>query len=360
MGNDYNFQVPVPVINQKENEALDILTDRYNKLIEPGIVGKLGTKAESLIPQNLKIWGCDIASNISEEKLYTQMMKIIGTGFKTIEEQAVKFSISEKQILRQINQCSPNYTITRLDEICLLRSYDIAKLVNKYKTQDIFVAFIEGGVTGVCGFWGLPFNIALSSFLYYRAVQSIAMYYGYDIKNDSAELYIASEVFASALSPINNDIDNEVSTIIVKVMMISEMEVVKQTANKKWADMVARGGICLLLTKMRALAHKAAKKAIEKAGKKGLENILYKDAFEQIGRKLTQENIVRAAPVFSAVIGALIDTVQMKTVLEFADIFYQKRFIMEKEKRIFELINLDTIIDTEVMEDNTDDTATPQ
>lgn len=346
MSYDYNLQIPVPVVNQKENEALDILTDRYNKLIEPGIIAKLGTKAEELIPQKLKIWGRDIGLNISEQEIYTQMMNVIGSGFKTIEEQAAKFSISEKQILRQINQSFPNQ-INRLDEIRFLRSYDIAKSVSKYKEQDIFLAMIEGGGTGAFGFWGLPFNLVLSTFLYFRAVQSIAMFYGYDVKNDSAEMVIASEVFADALSPINNNINNETVTIIGKVMMISKTEVVKQTAKKSWAEMASRGGITLLLAQMRALANKYAKEALEKVGAKGLENSLFKDAFEQIGRVLSLNAIGKAVPFVSAVIAALIDTAQMKKVLEFADIFYQKRFIIEKEGRIRNLI------DTEIIEDDT-------
>lgn len=352
MSYDYNLQIPVPVVNQKENEALDILTDRYNKLIEPGIIAKLGTKAEELIPQKLKIWGRDIGLNISEQEIYTQMMNVIGSGFKTIEEQAAKFSISEKQILRQINQSFPNQ-INRLDEICFLRSYDIAKSVSKYKEQDIFLAMIEGGGTGAFGFWGLPFNLVLSTFLYFRAVQSIAMFYGCDVKNDSAEMVIASEVFADALSPINNNINNETVTIIGKVMMISKTEVVKQTAKKSWAEMASRGGITLLLAQMRALANKYAKEALEKVGAKGLENSLFKDAFEQIGRVLSLNAIGKAVPFVSAVIAALIDTAQMKKVLEFADIFYQKRFIIEKEGRIRNLIETDTIIDTEIIEDVT-------
>ncbi|MDM8111974.1 EcsC family protein [Phascolarctobacterium faecium] len=355
MSYDYNLQIPVPVVNQKENEALDILTDRYNKLIEPGIIAKLGTKAEELIPQKLKIWGRDIGLNISEQEIYTQMMNVIGSGFKTIEEQAAKFSISEKQILRQINQSFPNQ-INRLDEICFLRSYDIAKSVSKYKEQDIFLAMIEGGGTGAFGFWGLPFNLVLSTFLYFRAVQSIAMFYGYDVKNDSAEMVIASEVFADALSPINNNINNETVTIIGKVMMISKTEVVKQTAKKSWAEMASRGGITLLLAQMRALANKYAKEALEKVGAKGLENSLFKDAFEQIGRVLSLNAIGKAVPFVSAVIAALIDTAQMKKVLEFADIFYQKRFIIEKEGRIRNLIETNTIIDTEIIEDDTSGT----
>ncbi|WP_347256171.1 hypothetical protein [Anaerostipes sp. PC18] len=34
------------------------------------------------------------------------MMNVIGSGFKTIEEQAAKFSINEKQIITKVNQNS--------------------------------------------------------------------------------------------------------------------------------------------------------------------------------------------------------------------------------------------------------------
>ncbi len=103
------------------------------------------------------------------------------------------------------------------------------------------------------------------------------MFYGYDVKNDSTELVIASEVFTNALSPSTSDANNEATNIIGKIMLMSQAAVVKQTAKKTWTDMAARGGIPLLLA-------------------------------------------------------------QMKKVLEYADIFYQKRFIVEKESRISNLI----------------------
>lgn len=77
----------------------------------------------------------------------------------------------------------------------------------------------------ICSF----FSIVLSIFLYYRAVQSVAMFYGYDVKNDSAELVIASEVFINALSPSSSGSD-EMSSIIGKVMLMTEITAVKQTA----------------------------------------------------------------------------------------------------------------------------------
>lgn len=349
-----HFDLPTPIIDQQELASLDRLTARYDKLIEPSKIAKLGKKAGQLVPQKIKDLSRDIGLSISEQELYAQMMSVVASGFKAIEEQAAKFSISEEQILNKVNQYSAGYPITKLNEICFIRSYDLSKLVSKYKGQDTFAAVVEGGGTGAFGFWGLPFNLVLSTFLYFRAVQSIAMFYGYDVKNDSAELVIASEVFTNALSPANNDINNETTNIIAKIMVMSQAAVVKQTAKKTWTDMAARGGIPLLLVQMRALAHKSAKKALENVGAKGLENNLFKEAFEQIGRKLTLKTVGKAVPIFSALIGALIDTAQMKKVLEFADIFYQKRFILEKETRIHNLIS-NEIIDVRFSEISADD-----
>ena len=207
-------------------------------------------------------------------------------------------------------------------------------------------------MTGAMGFWGLPFNIVLITFLFYRAVQSIAMYYGYDVKNDSSELIIASEVFINSLSPASSDL-NEMSGMIGKVMLISKATAVGQGVKKGWTEMASRGGVELLLTQMRALAHKSPQKALENVGAKGLEKSIFKDIFEQIGKRLTQKAIAKSVPLVSGVIGALFDSAQMKKVLEYADVFYNKRYLLEKEDRILALTPIvPEIIDTEVTDIN--------
>lgn len=342
-----NYKKPSPMVNIKEQASLDLLTVRYQKMTEPSKIAKIGKKAGELIPDKLKQLGKDLGFTITEQDLYAKIMELVSKGFSTIEEYAAKFTISEKQILVKINKYS-NQKIRTLDEICLVRSYDIAKVVNSYKGQDILGAAVEGAGTGALGFAGLPFNIVLSTFLYFRAVQTIAMFYGYDVKNDSAEMVIASEVFTQALSPTTNDVNNEMTTTIGKIMVMSQAAAVKQTVGKSWTEMAARGGIPLLITQMRALAHAAAKKALNNAGKKGLENSLFKEAFEQIGKKLTQKAVSKGVPYFSAAFSALIDVAQMKQVLDYADIFYQKRFVMEKANRITLLLDeAEEIIDAE-------------
>lgn len=354
MKNNKQYTLPVPITDVKEEDSLDKLTKRYEKLIEPSKLSKFGDKVIDVLPEQVKKLGTGVRNTISEQELYIQSMKIVADGFKIVEEHAAKFTISEKSILKKLNEIVPHNNITSLNEVCLARGYDISKLVSSYKTKDIGLAFAEGGITGIFGFAGLPFNLVLSTFLYYRAVQSVAMYYGYDVKNDANELVISSEVFMSALSPGRSD-TNGVTDIIGKVMLISKATAVKQAAKKSWGEMASRGGIELLITQMRALANISAKKALEKAGKKGLEQSIFKDVFEQIGRKLALKTVQRAVPVISGLIGACFDTAQMNKVLEYADVFYNKRYILEKQYRINCIVGVinDEIIIENMEEPNT-------
>lgn len=332
-------EFPYPIIDAKESRSLDQLTEKYKKMIAPGKVAKTVKKVGDLIPEEVKAAGATLGEKITEQELYQRAMELIALGFKTVEEQVAKYTISKDMVLVSINKAVKDADIDDIEEICLRRSYEIAALVNKNKDLSRLYAAVEGALTGAFGFNGLPFNLVFSLLLYFRAVQTIAMYYGYDVQNDSEELIIASNVYTNALSLGRTNGNDELSGLISKVMLLTEATVLKQTAKKTWADMAARGGIPLLLAQMRALANKAAKKALEKAGKKGLEESVFKGVFEQIGKRLTLRSVEKAVPVVSSVIGALIDFAQMDTVVAYADIFYQKRFILEKQERVRLLMN---------------------
>lgn len=331
--------MPKPILDERECEELDALIERYEKLTSPGPIRRAAKKAGAIVPAGVKDAVANIGNNISEQEIYEQALKLIGSGFKVLEEQAARVTVNEASIIKNVNAVSKAADIESIEEVCRIRAYDVSKAANKKNTQHILAALAEGGGTGVAGFAGIPFNLVLSTFIYYRAVQSIAMSYGYDVKNDPAELVIASEVFANALSPASKG-GNGVSNNVAKFMAISAAEGVKQTAKKTWTAMIERGGPALILAQMRALANAAARKALENAGKKGLENSVFREIFEQIGRRLTLKAIQRAVPVVSAGIGALIDTVQMNTVLQYADIFYHKRFLIEKKDRVHRLFGI--------------------
>lgn len=343
-----NYTIPNPILDTKEKRRLETLTEEYNKMLEPTRLTSAISSVGKKIPPAVKQKAVLAKNTVSEKELFIKCLEVLGKSFQTLEEIAAKVAVSEKRTLKQLNKISSEITISSLDEVCLLRGYDIAKLVNSGKNADIFFSLVEGAGTGAFGFSGIPFNLLLSTFLYYRVVQSIAMYYGYDVKNEPEELRIASEVFMNALSPTSN-YNSELSNSIAKIMLISTAASVKQTVNKGWTKMAEKGGVHLLLTQMRALAHKSAQKALENAGKKSLENIMFKEVFEQIGRKLTQKAITRSIPCVSAVIGATLDSAQMVKIIKYANIFYNKRFLLEKEYRINELLGVSTD-DTEYTE----------
>ena len=330
-----NYTLIKNIVDDKELNSLDILEEKYNKIIEPGIILKTTKKIENLIPDSVKNLKNELGTNISEKELFIKMMKLVDEGFSKVEEIASKYSINEQQVIRKINK-SKNINITKLEDICWLRSYELSSMVNSYKTQDVAIASVEGAGTGLLGFAGLPFNLVLSTFLYFRAVQSIAMFYGYDVKNNPDELALAGEVLKKALNPteVDSESDDVNLNVISKILIVSKAEVVKQASKKTWTEMASKGGIPLLLTQIRALGHNSAKKALENAGKTGLEHSVFKDALAQIGKKLPKKAIPKIAVGVGALFSSLIDGKQMKNVLDYADIFYQKRFILEKDYRI--------------------------
>ena len=63
---------------------------------------------------------------------------------------------------------------------------------------------------------------------------------------------------------------------------------------------------------------------------------------------MTLKTSGRAMPVIGGIFGAFFDTAQMHKIINYADIFYSKRFLEEKEARINALIhpedNIDNII----------------
>lgn len=163
-----NMEVQYPILDAKELEAIDRLSNRYQKLVEPNQIMKIGNELGKFVPKEVKNFVGGIGQSISEQEIYVKVLELLGQGFHEIEKQAAKFSISKKDIVRKYRG------VNSFEEIVLLRSYQVAKIVNDYKTVDLFAAAAQGAATGALGFAGIPFNLAFSTFLYFRAVQSIA------------------------------------------------------------------------------------------------------------------------------------------------------------------------------------------
>lgn len=341
---DGKYILPEPMIDDRECEEMDSIAERYKKMTSPRLFAKAGKKAGELAPAPVKeIAGKvgktakDALGGLTEQELMTAAIKKAAECFGELEKQAAKASVSKEHVIQCINAGKQEQKISDISEICLLRAYDVAAITAKERPQHMGIALVEGGGTGAAGFWGLPANLALSMLIYFRAVQSVAMFYGYDVKEDPAELVIASEVFQGAMSPSTKG--NPATDYIGKVLVYAESAAVKQSAKKGWAAMIEKGGAALAIAQMRALANKAAQKALENGGKKAIEAGVFKKTLTQIGQKLTLKNVGKLVPVVGAGFGALFDTAQMNTVLEFADLFYHKRFIIEKGQRVQRLEN---------------------
>ena len=338
------YSIPAPLIDAKEENSIAVLNARYEKLCKPSALGKAGKAVSKAVPDAVKNVAKDLSNTITEQELFAQVMKVIASSFKLIEETASKYTIPRTTIIKRVNKAVKDVNITRAEEICFARGYEISKLVNNYKTGDLAIALAEGAATGYFGFAGLPFNLVLCMFICYRAVQSVALFYGYDVKEDPSELIIASDVFMNALSP-NTASANEVSNTIAKIMTFAEAQSLKEATKRTYAEMISKGGASLLVVQLRALANNAAKKALEKAEAKTLESSAFKAVFEQIGKSLSKKSVGKIIPGISAVIGAAFDVNQMNTVITYADVFYNKRFIIEKEQRINALVYpMDAII----------------
>ena len=325
-------ELPRPIINAKEKAFLETLTARYENLVKPGIGDKVVEKLPASVKEMARRAIDTVDGKITEQKLYEEAMKVIETGFKTVQEQTAKLTIGADKLVARIDEKS-DCSITKLDEVCLARCYDIAALVAETRSKNLAMAFVQGAAFGAPGFVGVPFNLVVSTFLYFRAVQVIATTYGYDVKNDAGEMEIAGQVFANAMDPSAVPVGG-MGAVVGKVMMAAELEAVGRAAAKGWAEMAARGGASLLVAQIRAMASKAAAKALGKAGQQALEAGVFKTVFEQIGRRLTLKTVQRGVPVVGAALGAFFDTGQMQKVVEYADIFYAKRFILEKETRV--------------------------
>lgn len=343
------YLAPSPVVDKKEIAELDTLTARFESLIKPNPVAMLAQKAGDAVIQGAS----KAIAVIGKDDLYNESMGIISDAFSKVGDSASKVSVSEEYVVSEINKALEGVQISTVEEVCFLRSYDLASIACEQRKQHLAFALVEGAATGAPGLPGIPFNLVLSTFLFYRAVQSVALFYGYDVKNDPAELELAGEVFMEAMSvgqslDIGDKPDGAVSAQITKLMMLGEVATVKQTINKGWAEMAKKGGACLVVAQIRAMGDAGVRKTLEKTGKKGLEAGIFKGIFEKIGKQLSKSVVSKAVPVVGGVLGAAFDTAQMNTILEYADLFYHKRFIVEKEMRINALLagkNIDDFLE---------------
>ncbi len=332
-----NLTIPDPIYDAKELQLVEKLTAEYIKFTEPGKFNKalnqLAENTYSVIPGYLRNAYENMRESLGDQDLYKNLMEVLTTGFATVQKIVANFSVNEKGVMKDMQKKYPH--IDSVDKITFARSYDIAKTVKARTTANYVQAFLEGAATGMPGAPGLPFNIVLSTFLYYRVVQNIAMHYGYDVKNDPAELEFAGEVFITAFTHgAGSDFDG-LGKIMGKIMMQCELTLLKTNVRSmSFKQLAEQGGGQLLYVQVRALANKAARNALENAGEKSLEKSILNNILRVIGKTLPKRVVAKSTFILGGVLGALFDTAYMDRVIKGANLIYHKRFLLEKETRV--------------------------
>lgn len=124
---------PNDVLDQKEIEEIDSLTNQYNALVSPGLLEKVQKAISNALPDQIKNALASAGENLSEQEFYLKAMEVIATGFKTLEEQAARFTVTEEAVINEANQLTDQKPITSLNEICFMRSYQVAHIAENKK-----------------------------------------------------------------------------------------------------------------------------------------------------------------------------------------------------------------------------------
>jgi len=332
-----NLKFSGPVLDSRELELIKKLTEDYKKFSSQGPISKATKKfsrgIDKITPEKLKNLVSANLDAIAEIEFLKFVFRHASKGFEKLSEAGLKSTLSHKRIVKVLrdNGCK----IEQFENICLLRSYKIEPIVFKQKNWDLLAAFAEGAATGAPGFPGIPFNLVLSFLLFFRAVQRTALFYGYDVKNDPREMAFASDTTMFCLAP-NIDTGTEtLGGLIGKMMFAANVSALKQAlGSKTYTQMAKKGGGELLYVQIRALANKAAKKALKGAGKEGLELGVFRNLMEQIAKRLPKEVGKRSIPLVAAIVGGLSDTYYMNRILDGSNLIYHKRFLLEKVHRV--------------------------
>jgi hypothetical protein len=331
---------PDPILDARELDLIRKLASEYEKFTSPGVVARSLGKALKwgrgaivrIAPEKLLKLTRDAVDTAKEWALINKALAYAAQGFGELTKRAGHFTLSPDGVVRTLR--ADGHSVASYEEICGMRSYHIHRSLSKREWKDRLAAFVEGGATGAPGFIGIPFNIVLSFLLYFRAAQSTAIYYGYDVRHDPGELQIASEVTLTSLEPNLVEGAETLGGLIGKMMLAAELSALSRGLTKTYAQMAEQGGVQLLYVQIRALANKAAENALKKSGRKNIEAGMFRNLLEQLGKRLPKEAGKKGIPFVGAILGAGFDSYLMHRVLTGANLIYHKRFLHEKEDRV--------------------------
>jgi hypothetical protein len=336
---------PHPILDSREKDLIKTLSDEYTKFVEPGVISKttqyIKDGISHVTPQKVKEitnQGLSKVQNtlkqVTDGQFVQTTLEQVVKGYSFFNETLAKFTLTQNGIVKDLKKVEPN--LESLEEICRLRSYVIESRISNLDIFRIGSAFINGGATGLVGLAGIPVNLVISYFLYFRFIQEIAMYYGYNVHEDPRELEFASDVVLECLAPSKESGAKNLAGAIGRIKLQSDFDALKLALIKgsSFNKLIERGGIELGYVQIRSFGHKSAMNALDKAGIDQMEVRVFKRLMERVGSVLTKEVAQKAVPVISAIIGSFSDVYFMKRILKGGNIIYHKRFLLEKETRV--------------------------
>lgn len=326
---------PDPVLDRKEESLSEKRAADFERMVTPGPIKrgltKVGERAVSLAPSWVSNPAKKAANVVTESEIWDRALNLAGEGFGKLTRFAARYQMSRDAIIERVQ--ATGHDIGSFDEIASVRSYDLERLVTGDDAKRVWLAAGEGLVTGSIGLPGVPFNLALSYLLYFRATQQIALHYGYDVIGDPAELLIASETTMLALAPKVHE--GGLSGTLTKMALAGNLSALRHSlSHLTYTEMARRGGAELLYVQIRALANKGAARALQSAGQKGLEASVFRKMLERVGANMPARIGSKGIPIVGGILGAGIDAAYMSRVVYGANLIYHKRFLFEKEERI--------------------------
>lgn len=339
--------------DQREYRDFDHIQHAWQSFSSPGFiarnVGKLTSEVGKHIPEKVKNKAEELLKSSMEWAMIQKALEVATKGFGFLGKKVLKYTVSKKLVEKHLSDVIGREC--RFDEICEQRSYLVQKSVFSREIYKTLQACVEGGATGAFGYWGIPFNIALSMALFFRAAQDIALHYGYDVLDDPIEMDILSDIFINAYSPTADQGAKKGGLMFGNILLKANMSNLATNVNKMTLkELAEKGGAELFYVQIRAIAHKTAQKALENAGQKGIENVYLRKILEKLAKELPKSKIPQIVPVIGSIFGAGFDMYQMEKVLKGVNLQYHMRFLLEKDERVKLLHGLRDKVDFEIID----------
>jgi hypothetical protein len=345
-----DFSTPDPILDSRERQRFSDLKDEWEEFRSPGFIGKkvkrqtrgvsaAARKLKGRIPGMSAAAGSarEVVENARKSTVVKKALQKAARGGGLALEFLGKNTLSRERALEHL-QDQNHLSVDSFDRICAQRSYRLDSVAQSDWKSRLGAAVQGVGTGALGGAHGLALNLATSMLLFMRATQRVALHFGYDAVGSREEQEIASQITLESLHPSEDGGTGQTGDILYRVMQAGEIGALKEALERRtYKEMAERGASELLYVQIRSIANKAAKKALDQAGKDGIQNAMLRKLLRGVSKRLPKRAGRRAVPVVGGLIGGGLDFYYMDRVINGARLYYHKRFLAEKKERVARL-----------------------